>query len=126
MNNRHLRNHYRGLAVTAIAAIALTLTACNSEVDQLVDEGHSEAYAEGHVDGCRSGKTGFIKRHDSRYRTDGEYKTAWDNAYAGCAGESKAPVTEQPAAPVADAATGDAQPGAEAMDGAAAKPEAQH
>jgi hypothetical protein len=111
----------RGLMVAGVAALTLGLSACGeSESDRLVSEGHTESYAEGHVDGCRSSSTGVIKRHDKRYGTDEEYKKAWDEAYASCAKSAEsepesaaAPVTAADAAPAATpaatpAADGDA------------------
>ena len=78
-------NTRRGLILAAVTVVTLGLAGCGeSESDRLVKEGHSEAYAEGHVDGCRSSSTGVIKRHDKRYGTDEEYKKAWDEAYASC------------------------------------------
>jgi len=122
-------NTYRGLIVAGVTVLTLGLSACGeSESDRLVKEGHSEAYAEGHVDGCRSSSTGVIKRHDKRYGTDEEYKKAWDEAYASCGKSGEAgsePVAEAAATPAAapdatPAATPDAAPAAtSAADGEA-------
>lgn len=95
-------NNYRGLIVTGVMVLGLSLSGCGeSESDRLVKAGHSEAYAEGHVDGCRSSRTGVIKRHDKRYSSDEEYKKAWDDAYASC-GKS-ADTDSESAAPTAEA-----------------------
>lgn len=100
----------QGLVVASVAVLALGLSGCNSEVDRLVGEGHSQAYAEGHVDGCRSGATGITKRHDTRYRNDAEYKEAWDKAYKSCGTDGG----QEPAAEKAKAATSDAVPASDA------------
>jgi hypothetical protein len=86
--------------LSALLFAALSVTACGSVEENLIELGHPPAYAGGYADGCASGKEaagGFFaetRKDASRYGTDEEYTPGWDAGFAKCRADMAALVLD--------------------------------
>ena len=85
---------------TTLAALVTTLTlaACGSVKETMIERGFRPAYAEGYDDGCSSGKAAAgglfdeTRKDMTRYGTDRQYTQGWDNAFQQCRSDMAASV----------------------------------
>ena len=84
----------------AALIMLVTLAACVSERDALIEQGFAPAYAEGYDDGCASGSAaagGLFddpRKDAERYATDTQYTQGWDAGFAKCQRDTAAMVRE--------------------------------
>jgi hypothetical protein len=87
----------RTLTLAALATI-LSLAACASVKETMIERGFPPAYAEGYADGCSSGKEAAgglfdeTRKDMTRYGTDGQYTKGWDNGFQQCRSDMAAAV----------------------------------
>ena len=82
----------KGLRTITLAALATTLTlaACGSVRETMIERGFPPAYAEGYDDGCSSGKEAAgglfdeTRKEVTRYGTDRQYTQGWDIGFQQC------------------------------------------
>ena len=86
------RTMMMGAALTA----ALFFAGCAGTQETMVAKGYPEAYAAGYADGCTSGKQAGgsmfdeFKKNPTRYSSDKQYKSGWDDGFRQCKSEQKA------------------------------------
>jgi hypothetical protein len=84
----------------AALIMLVTLAACVSERDALIEQGFAPAYAEGYDDGCASGSAaagGLFaepRKDAGRYATDTQYTQGWDAGFAKCQRDTAAMVRD--------------------------------
>ena len=85
---------------TSAALAALTLAACTSTEEALIDRGFDPAYAAGYDDGCASGKEAAgglfaeAAKDQARYGADDQYTLGWDEGFATCRRDTAAMVRD--------------------------------
>jgi hypothetical protein len=79
----------------------LTLAACTSTEQELIERGYPPDYAEGYEQGCASGKAaagGLFaqeQKDESRYQaSDSQYAQGWDAGYAKCVDDMRTMVND--------------------------------
>jgi hypothetical protein len=76
----------------------LTIAACGSVEQAMIERGLPPAYAEGYADGCASGKDAAdgwfaqAQKDTRRYSADDQYTAGWDNGFAECRRDTAAMV----------------------------------
>ena len=77
-------------ATLAALVTTLSLAACGSVEQALIERGLPPAYAAGYADGCASGKEtagglfAEASKDASRYDTDSEYTQGWNEGFEEC------------------------------------------
>ncbi len=75
---------------------AVTLGACASERDLLLEQGYPVAYADGFEEGCHSGKKAGgalfeeFKKDVNRFEADSKYAQGWSDGFRQCESEQEA------------------------------------
>nr|WP_312970081.1 hypothetical protein [Pseudomonas sp.] len=69
--------------------VVLLLGGCQSSHEQMLQQGHSAAYADGYQDGCGSGRksaglSGEFRKNVPRYLAERQYETGWDDGFGQC------------------------------------------
>jgi hypothetical protein len=81
---------------TLMLLAVLSIAACASERDQLIDQGYPVSYADGFADGCHSGKKAGgsyfdeFKKDVPRFEQDTRYAQGWSDGFRQCESEEEA------------------------------------
>ena len=88
----------RRFAFSPVAAVIslLLLAGCESQREQLLEQGYPVSYADGFEDGCHSGKRAGgalfedFKKDVRRFERDKRYAQGWSDAFRQCESEQEA------------------------------------
>ncbi len=88
---------------TIIAVLALSILAvgCANRAELLKEQGFSDNYILGDTDGCASGKSAAkglateIKKDETLFKENKEYKKAWSTAHKECKREEVAKINKK-------------------------------